>query len=284
MISLIAGWLAVILVTAIASAWAFWGAIEGFHEGWFAPTLAGRVLWLLPYLAPAFLLAGPGIVAIRWPAVGASLFFAMGIGILLWTQIATVHLNMVVTTTLTLVPLVIGVLWMLGSPRPRRLAYLLAAGIPAFVMIVSGARPAYRVATRIDDGNRAARVVEGNGVALVWAPAGPGWETQGNVTWDQAVDRCRRLSADGSRLLDAPQDVWRLPSIDEAVRSLTYHGQNSGGRWNPERGRATYNIEPDKESPLWDPDAGVIYWWTNTAFDAQRAWTVSYGGVCTWRA
>ena len=63
---------------------------------------------------------------------------------------------------------------------------------------------------------------------------------------------------------DTPRDVWRLPTAEEAVRSMHFRGTNSGGSWDPERARATYRRAPDKESPLWDVHSKVIYWWTAT--------------------
>jgi hypothetical protein len=69
-----------------------------------------------------------------------------------------------------------------------------------------------------------------------------------------------------------------LPTVDEAVRSMTRHGQNSGGEWNPETGTATYAIPPDKEPPLWNIHSQVIYWWTATELDDERAFIIVYDG------
>jgi hypothetical protein len=147
-------------------------------------------------------------------------------------------------------------------------------------MIVCAIEPVYRVSTRFDDGNRGARLVHGNGVALLWAPAGPGWSRDGNVTWSDAQRRVRYLTADGRDRADEPQNIWRLPTREELVRSLTRHNHNAGGVWDEARQRATYNIRPDKETPLWDPYAPLIYLWTADEVDAQRVWIVVYhGGV-----
>jgi hypothetical protein len=277
--SLILGWIAVLLVTALASFWAFWGANEAFHEGWYAATLAARVWWLLPYLAPALVLTVAGLVAIRWPLAGAVLFIALGGAFLVFVWLRGANLNPLVIAMFTLVPIVIGGLYFAGRPQPHAIAYALTGGLPLVVMLAFGAPSAVRVAARVDDGDRSARVVPGNGVMLVWSPAGPGWERSVNVSWQEATDRCRRLTADGLSLAAAPVDIWRLPTIDELVRSMSYHGRNSGGTWDAARQQASYAVRPDKESPLWDTRSPVIYWWTATPAPDDRAWTASYRGA-----
>ena len=74
----------------------------------------------------------------------------------------------------------------------------------------------------------------------------------------------------------------RLPSVDEAVRSMSRHGENSGGVWDPRRADATYEIRPDKESPLWNMHSPVIYWWTSTEVDEKTAYIIVYDGR-VWR-
>ena len=45
------GWTGVGLSTLAACAWAFWGIIENFHEGWYYPSLWGNLgLMLSQYL------------------------------------------------------------------------------------------------------------------------------------------------------------------------------------------------------------------------------------------
>ena len=74
------------------------------------------------------------------------------------------------------------------------------------------------------------------------------------------------------------QGIWRLPTVDEAVRSMARHGLNSGGVWDTEAGTATYQTPPDKESPLWSVYSQVIYWWTATEVDSERAYIIVYNG------
>ena len=63
------------------------------------------------------------------------------------------------------------------------------------------------------------------------------------------------LTEDGTAVADEPQGIWRLPSREEVVRSLTRGGRNAGGTWDPQRERPSYDRRPDKESPLWVPYA-----------------------------
>lgn len=274
------GWTAVVLVTLASSFWAFWGINEAFHEGWCKPQLWMRVLQVLAYLSPATVLVTLTMLGIRWPRIGAGLFVLVGLAIaalIIWDR---ANFGMLITTTLTVVPVLVGLMFLFGRPTPERAAYIVSVGIPLLIVIGFGVEPIVRVTSRFDDGNRGARLVEGNGVALLWAPAGPGWARDGLVSWEEAVRRARHLTEDGTGLTDTPQDIWRLPSREEVVRSMTRGGQNAGGKWDGENGRTSYNRRPDKESPLWDQYAPLIYLWTSDEESEQRAWIVVYhGGV-----
>jgi hypothetical protein len=274
------GWSAVALVTLAASFWAFWGTNEAFHEGWCKPLLWMRLVQTLAYLAPAMVLCTLTVLGLRWPRWGAALFVLAGLsigGLILWDR---ANFPMFMTATLTAVPALVGVLFLVGRPQPRRAAYAVVVGIPLAIVIGFAIEPASRIPFRLDDGDRGARLVKGNGLALVWAPAGPGWTTEGLATWDEAVRRVRYLTADGTELADAPQDIWRLPTREEIVRSMTRGGRNAGGTWDPDSGRESYDHRPDKESPLWDRYAPLIYLWTTEEESDERAWIVVYhGGV-----
>ncbi|MGD9887174.1 MAG: hypothetical protein AB7T03_04340 [Bacilli bacterium] len=82
--------------------------------------------------------------------------------------------------------------------------------------------------------------------------------------------------------MEEEQNFWRLPTVDEAVRSMMLHGENVNGVWNPETLTATYIETPDKESPLWDVHSQVIYYWTADfpLNDVEKAFIIVYhGGV-----
>jgi len=120
-------------------------------------------------------------------------------------------------------------------------------------------------------------LVPGNGVNLIWAPDGPGWPRTGS-NWDEAQKVCQHLGEDGLILASTPQDIWRLPTVGEAVRSMARHGQNSGGVWDADAAKATYETTPDKESPLWNTHSQVIYWWTATEVDEEKGYIIVYEG------
>jgi hypothetical protein len=271
---LASGWLAVALSTVIGCSWAFWGIIENFHEGWYLDSLLQNLLLMLgQYLSPALVFIGLAIVSVHRPRLGAALHAGAGLFAAWWFfSLSGAPLLMI-----TLPMFLIGALYGLGFAHPRLLADSLIIGLPVAVLFACGIAPALRVAGRIDDGDRGARFVAGNEVELVWSPAGPGWPRDG-VSWNEAMGRCRHLSEDGTRLCEAPQDLWRLPTVEEAVRSMARHGKNCGGSWDSRNDKSSYRVTPDKESPLWDVHSKVIYWWTATEVDDRTAYIIVYDG------
>ncbi len=275
---LLAGWLAVGACTAAACFWAFWGAIEAFHEGWTAPTLLGRLVRLLPYVAPSAIFAGLAVLAALRPRIGAGAFVAVGLFVLAATLLDRASIGPGIVFGLTALPIAIGLLFLVGRPEPRWLVLTVAVALPVSCLLGFGAGPAWRVATRVDDGGRDAYEVRTSAGVIRWAPAGPGWSSGGGVSWDAARERARHLSADGRSMADTPQHLWRLPTRAEAVESMVRHGASAGGGWDG--ARATYARRPDKETPLWDPTGSLIYLWTADEIDPDAAWIVVYhGGV-----
>jgi hypothetical protein len=268
------GWTAVAFSIVITCFWAFWGIIENFHEGWYHESLLSNLgLMFVQYLGPMLIFVGVTLVSICWPRIGAGLH---GILALLAAWFFGALTNTVVL--FLLVPLVgLGVLYWFGRPQPRKLAASLAIGLPILTLTLFGIEPVLRVSQRLDDGNLQARLVQGNGVDLVWAPEGPGWPRTG-ADWYEAQQACQHLDQDGLALAPAPQHIWRLPTVDEAVRSMARHGQNSGGVWDPQTAKAAYETTPDKESPLWNGTSQVIYWWTATEADEEHAYIIVYDG------
>jgi hypothetical protein len=270
------GWLAVGLSTFFSAFWAYWGSIENFHEGWYYRELWRNVgLALVQYLPWMFVLMGAGLVALwrRWLGVVTHLALAV---LALWFFGAQGAAAIWIAAPLTALAALHG----LGRAEPRRWARRLLIGIPLVTALVSGAYPGWRVFTRPATVDLSMHRFADNGVDLLWAPAGPGWDTHG-FSWFEATRRCDYLAADGTSLADTPQHIWRLPTAAEAVGSMIYRGQNAGGTWDEATHTARFRVMPDKEAPLWNPYSQVIYWWAadEDASDTSRAYRVVYNGT-----
>jgi hypothetical protein len=337
------GYLAAGLMILLTGVWTFWGVAEMYHEGWW-----GAWYNRLPYLIPGTVCLALTLIALTWPRLGGALIVVIGGAFTVFFmdfRIVDGRLTFrrevggfLVSGSL----LVLGVLFLVDGFLKRRrrfqesqerqgaqsagqsaqawwrrhLGYVLAVGLPLLIVVGVSAYSLPTVLTRVDDGERGARLIEGNGVTLVWAPEGPGWNWRqpwgGYPSWDRvalygvepvglgdkagygrqngayvhataedmaAANLCRYLSADGLTLMDEPQDVWRMPTTDEVVRSLVRDGENAGCAWNGEYAeRVTCDVAPDKETPLWAPDLAPVYYWTADAYDDWRGYFVSYNG------
>ncbi len=306
-------------------AWTYWGAAEMYYEGWHEPWYAAPV-----YLIPGTVCLLLALAAFRWPRVGGWALIAVGTLFTLWwfrprfeagrLVVNRAWSNLLLSGTLV----VIGGLFLLDARlrRERRTAsealperhWLLrrprvTIALGAYLLTVIGVSiyNLPRVLTRLDDGDRSARLIAGSGVTLVWAPEGPGWNYRqpwgGYPSWRSvalygrepvgfedksqpladeedmaATNLCRYLSEDGLTLLDTPQDIWRMPTVDEIARSLVRDGKSAGCTWGGDLGRMECEVEPDKETPLWDPTAPPIYYWAFEAYDEREAYFVSYNG------
>jgi len=270
----LAGWLALGLSTLITCFWAFWGIVENFHEGWyFESLLANLGLMVIQYLSPMLIFMAVTLLSVFWHRFGGGLHIVIAlIGIWFFQAFSNA------ATFLIILPLFgLGLLYWFGRLEPRVMAASVSLGFPLLTLIIAGIGPVIRVAQRIDDGNLQTRLVHGNGVNLIWAADGPGWPREG-TNWYDAQKACDYLSEDGLTTAPTPQDIWRLPTVDEAVRSMARHGINSGGAWDMEILEATYDTTPDKESPLWNLHSQVIYWWTATEVDKDQAYIIVYDG------
>jgi hypothetical protein len=337
------GYIATALVIVTTSLWTFWGVGEMYYEGWWGPW-SERFLYVM-FAAACLLLT---LVAVTWPRAGGWLLIGIGGGFTVWwwgmaARSGLLTINRVIGTFPVSGMLVItGGLFLFerryrrqmrerGWKAPhnwlrRNLRYVFAVGFPCLITIGVSLYWAPMLLTRTDDGDRGARLIEGNGVTLIWAPAGPGWWegigpskeagrllSGANLSWNdialygvvpvgmgdksgyadgdataedmEITGLCRYLSGDGLTLMDEPQDIWRMPTTDEIVRSLVRHGQNAGCMWDGQAASAQCEVQPDKETPLWVPGWSPIYYWSADEYDAHEAWYVpytgggSYGGV-----
>ncbi len=256
--------------------WAWWGSNENFHEGWYHVSIWRNIsLMLVQYLSPMLIVMVVSVLAFRWPRLALPL---MGTSAIAAAWYFGRFRSASAAVLLIAIPLVLlGVLYYFGRPEPRRWAWRCLIALPLLTATACGVYPGWIAAHRFDDGNYGMRQIAGNGVTLVWAPEGPGWPENG-VSWNQAMQSCAHLTYDGTALAGPPQNVWRLPSVDEAVRSLVFRGENAGGTWDPTLHWAHFRVTPDKDSPLWKVHSKVIYWWTSTDAGANRAYYISNNG------
>jgi hypothetical protein len=324
------GHIATVLASVATTGLAVMGAASMFYEGWGQPPLE-----LLAYLLPGAACLMLCLVAAHWPRGGGLALLlasvAFGAAWLRGQQGRGVPPAMLAfTLAMMLGPVILtGVLFLLEArhrrllrqegvaPSPHWLVRnhrsLILAGVPLLALAVVCAQQVPGLLARRDDGIRGARVIEGNGVTLVWAPGGPGWNwkrpDRSPLTWNEIalygvapvglagkdrnglpparredMDRtnlCLHLSDDGSTLLVEPPRIWRMPTADEIVRSLTRDGANAGCAWDGKQGHAPCRRPPDKETPLWAPDERPIYYWAASDHDPVAALGVNYTGGIT---
>jgi hypothetical protein len=332
----IPGWLATALVVVVTSAWTLWGMVEMYYEGWWGPWSVR-----LPYLVPGIACLVLSLVAITWSRVGGWMLVGIGGAFTIWWWSMSARRGLLTprivlgTFPVSGLLVVTGILFLLEGRRrqqvkavgsepsrswPGRYACQLAAVVlPLLVAVAISIYWLPIVLTRVDDGDRGARLIEGNGVTLVWASAGPGWSRGLDptaedsqpppgpaVSWNdlawygippvgvgdkpgyaerdatardmEATGLCRYLSEDGLTLLAKPQDIWRVPTTDEIVRSLVRDGVEAGCTWDGASGSARCRVTPDKETPLWVPGWSPIYYWSADEYDEHEAYYVSYHG------
>ncbi len=180
------------LVTLTTTLWTFWGVGEMYYEGWW-----GAWYNRLPYLAlPAICLALT-LVAVTWPRVGGWILILAGGAFTAWRWVKQAQLGaLTVGWMLGCFPIsgllvITGALFLLEARdrRQRRAAgwkpsqrwlsrnarYLFAVGLPLLTALLVTISFVPWLGKRFDDGDRGAQLIEGIGVALVWAPEGPGW-------------------------------------------------------------------------------------------------------------
>ena len=275
----IVGWIGVAITTIFSSIWAYWGSIENFHEGWYSVSIWENLFMLLfQYLLFTVIFVLLGVITLKWKIAGIVLHILLA-GFCIWFFSGA---SFLVIGLMIVIPIIgLGLLYFFGKPEPKKWAYRSLIFIPLIIIIAVFIPMSIKVSKRINDYDFGTRIIEGNEITLIWAPRGPGWPDSG-TTWHEAMDICRYLSEDGTKIMNEVQDIWRLPTVDEAVRSMMLHGENVNGIWYPNNQKAVYDKTPDKESPLWDVHSQVIYYWTcETAIDNEdRAYIIVYhGGV-----
>ena len=273
------GWIGVSITLIFSSLWAYWGAIENFHEGWYSHSIWENLFMLFfQYLLFTIVFVLLAVISLRWKRIGLVLHILVAAGSIWFFSGAS---PVVLGGMIVLPILAIGLIYFFGEPEPKKWAYRLIVFIPLLIVLAISIPQGIKISQRINDNYIGPRLVEGNGVTLIWAPRGPGWPDTG-TSWEEAQRICRYLSEDGTQIMPEPQNIWRLPTVEEAISSMMIHGENAGGVWDSLEGKANYARTPDKESPLWDVHSKVIYYWMadTSARNDQRAYIIVYhGGV-----
>ena len=282
--ALVLGWVALGISVVVSALWAFWGTLEAFHEGWWAPTLGGRLLQTFFYLLAMLITITLSLLSIRWPKLGAMIYFLFGTAFTIFIfkeRWGNLTWEIVLSwLPVTVMVAGVGLLWWFGRPQPKRWAYLVALAVPLLTCVICAVEPIWRVSHRDMTPQLGELTLPGNGVELTWAPAGPGWVrgVKYACDWDTATDICARLSEDGTQLMETPQGYWRLPTAAEMAASFTRNGKNSGGTWDSMKMQPNYEVWPDKEPPLWDPISETTYWWSSTVDGPDRAYFATFEG------
>ena len=175
------GWVASALMIFFSTFWTYWGASEMYHEGWW-----GAWYNRLPYLAPIAATLLPTLLAFRFPLAGGVLIVGVGVFAFFFFGSDVAFIGLAIA--------LVGAAFVTDGVLKRRAAqpenasnpsswwrdwrYLAALGTPLIVFLGVSAYMLPFVLTRVDDGDHSARLIEGNGVSLVWAPQGPGWNWQ----------------------------------------------------------------------------------------------------------
>lgn len=273
----IIGWIGVSITTIFSSVWAYWGAIENFHEGWYSTSIWENLFMLFfQYLLFTIIFVSLAVIILKWKKIGLVLHFITAVFSYWFFSGATFS----VIGLMIVIPIIaLGFVYYFGEPRPKKWAYKLLIGLPLIIILVVSIPQGIKVSKRFNDNDFGMRTVQGNGLILTWAPRGPSWPDQG-ISWDEAQRICKYLSEDGTVIMKEEQNIWRLPTVDEAVRSMMLHGKNAGGVWDSSEGKAAYERTPDKESPLWDVHSKVIYYWTSdtSTQDERKAYIIVYHG------
>jgi len=299
------GHLAFVLATLVGTAAVITAVYSFFYEGWGQGAALAST-----YLVPPVLVVGVCAAAVRWPRAGGLLCLVGGAAAGGWwlrKLAATEGLTPIVVQTAVVLfaPVVLTGVGFLFEARHRRLLaaggvrpsprwwgrhyrFVLVVGVPILAFLIGPARQLPDMLARHDDGQRGMRTIAGNGVTLTWAPQGPGWnQPQPDGTYPSwnaiasyggsGAGLCGHLSEDGLSLAATPIRAWRLPTVDEVLRSLTRGGTNAGcTSWDARSHHATCARPPDKETPLWAPDQPPIYYLTSTTAGEHHVLTVNY--------
>jgi len=266
----IIGWITIIIAFLIISFWSYWGINEAFHEGWYHTSLLQNLsLTLIQYLSIPIIFLVLSLIAMKYKKIGFGLFITLGIFAMFFFDSNAGRL-------LIFIPLLLFALgFYFGEYKHKKIITKSFIIIFLLIILSFGIPQLIRVENRFNDNNFGTRIIIGNNINLTWAPQGIGFPLEG-TDWQTAKDNCAKLNEDD-------KNIWRLPTRDEIVRSMTRKNNNAVG-YIDSLGIAQYKIKPDKETPLWNPHSKVIYYWTNEPKNENQAFLVAYNGYILGRS
>ena len=267
----IIAYITLVISISIIAFWSYWGINEAFHEGWYSSSLLQNIsMTFIQYLSIPIILLTFSLVAMNYKKIGAGLFMSLGIFVIFFFNSNTGRI-------LIFIPLIIfSAGFYYGKFKHKKIITISFIAIFLLIILSFGIPQLIRVENRFNDYDFGIRSVEGNEISLEWAPQGAGFPLKG-TDWQNAKDFCAKLNQDGTEIQNNELNIWRLPTRNELVRSLTRTNINSGGIIN-EEGIAEYKTKPDKETPLWNPNSQIIYYWTDEEKDEKNAYLVAYNG------
>ncbi len=255
----------------ITEFWAYWGINEAFHEGWYHTSfLQNLALTFIQYLSIPLIFLTITIIALNYKKIGFALFIALGIFTMFFFDSNAGRF-------LIFIPILLFSFgFYFGEFKHKKIITFSFVVIFLLIILSFGTPQLIKVENRFNDYNFGVRTIEGNNINLVWAPQGVGFPLNG-TDWQTARKNCERLNEEGIKLEENKINIWRLPTRDEIVRSMTRKNDNVKG-FIDLQGNTQYEIKPDKETPLWNPNSQIIYYWTSEEKDEKQSYLVAYNG------
>jgi hypothetical protein len=147
-------WRVIFITLTLSSIWAYWGAIENFHEGWYSTSIWENLFMLFfQYLLFTIIFVSLAVIILKWKKIGLILHFIVA-AVSVWFFSGA---SFSVIGLMIVIPIIaLGLVYYYGEPKPKKWTYRLLISIPQGI----------KVSQRINDNDFGERIVQGNGVTL----------------------------------------------------------------------------------------------------------------------